>query len=181
MALATCLVLSCVGTAATAAPVDISSGSGGFVNSPAAGAFADLYTFTLAAAATMTAIVSSSVAGGQDVDFTSLVLTGPSGPQSFSLINPDPFEIWTIGTGVLAPGSYTLTASGSNSAAIGTYAGTIALSATGPVPPGSVPVPGSWALILMGLGVSLWASRRRTNRTVCIAHAGSVADFRADR
>lgn len=178
------LALSASGSAppaSTGGPVDLSSGSGGFVNTPEAGAFVNLYTFTLGAAATMTGIVSSADSGAQDVDFASLILTGPSGPLSFSQFNSDPFEVWRISTGVLAPGSYTLAASGTNSAAIGTYSGTIALSATVTEPPGQAPEPGSWALILVGLGAALGINRRRASRAVLIENTGSVTELRARR
>jgi hypothetical protein len=130
---------------ASAVPIDISSGSAGFVNTPPAGAFTDIYTFTLPVATTLTGLVSSVVAGGQDVDFSSLVLTGPSGPFSFALANPDPFEVWTLNTPTLSAGAYTLTLTGTNSAAIGTYSGTIAVSA--------VPEAETYALMFAGLAV----------------------------
>lgn len=147
------LALGSFGTLASAVALDISSGSVGFVNTPAAGAFSDVFTFTLPVATTLTGIVTSVVNGGQDVDFTSLVLTGPSGPLSFSLINTDPFEIWTITTAVLAPGGYTLTVGGTNSAAIGTYSGNLAVAA--------IPEPETYAMMLAGLGIVGFLTMRR--------------------
>jgi hypothetical protein len=151
------VALSTFASMACAIPIDISSGSAGFVNTPPAGPFTDIYTFTLPVTTTLSGIVSSVVSGGQDVDFTSLVLTGPSGPFSFSLVNPDPFEIWTISTPTLLAGAYTLTLIGTNSAAIGTYTGNIAVSA--------VPEAETYALMLAGLGViGFLALRRRHSK-----------------
>ena len=140
---------------AGAVAIDLSSGSAGFVNTPPAGSFVDVYTFTLTTATTLTGIVSSALNGGQDVDFTSLVITGPSGPASFSLINPDPFEIWTISTGVLNAGAYTLTLTGTNTVSTGTYSGNIAIAA--------VPEPRTYAMMLAGLvGIGFMYLRRRS-------------------
>ena len=133
----------------------MSSGSAGFVNTPPAGAFTDVYTFTLSVPTTLTGIVSSVVSGAQDIDFTSIVLTGPTGPTSFAMISPDPFEIWTISTGTLAAGAYTLTLMGTNSPAIATYTGNIAIA--------SVPEPETYALMLAGVAaVGFVVMRRRS-------------------
>jgi len=139
--------------------VDLSTGSAGFAGTPPAGGFSDTYNFTLSAAATFIGIVTSAVNGGQDVDFSSITLSGPSGLFSFALLSGDPFEIWTLPTtSLLAPGSYALTLLGTNSAAIGTYSGNIAVSAVS-----VVPEPETYALMLAGLGVLLSLSRRRRN------------------
>jgi hypothetical protein len=154
LTMATGLALSVYTSWASAIAIDLSSGSAGFVNTPPAGAFTDAYTFSLPIAMTLSGIVSSVVNGAQDVDFTSMVLTGPSGPLNFTLINGDPFEIWTISTGTLNAGSYVLTLVGTNSDAIGTYAGNIAIAA--------VPEPGTYALMLAGVAaVGFVVLRRR--------------------
>jgi hypothetical protein len=154
LALAAGVLLGGVSTGAMAVAIDLSSGSAGFFNTPPAGAFADVYTFSLTAPTTLTGLVSSVVAGNQDVDFTSIVLTGPGGPFNFAQINVDPFEIWTISTPVLAIGAYTLTVSGSNSVGVGTYTGNLAIA--------TVPEPETYALMLAGLGVvGFIAARRR--------------------
>jgi hypothetical protein len=87
---------------------------------------------------------------------------------------------------VLGAGNYTLTASGNNSAAVGTYAGSIAISDSGPTSPNTVPEPGSSALLLAGLGAAL-ATRRKSradNSGQCRNHldpkaASSAASFAA--
>jgi hypothetical protein len=118
-------------SAAFIGSIDLSSGSGGFVSTPTAGAFVDTATFTLVTQSTLTGIFASAVGGTQDVDFTSIVLTGPSGPVSFAVADSDPFETWTISTGALSPGNYTLTGTGSNSASIGTYVANITVTPAG--------------------------------------------------
>ena len=148
------LALSAAAGTASAAALDISTGSGGFVSTPAAGSFVDLYTFFLPVPTTLTGIVSSSVSGSQDVDFSSIVITGPSGPVSFSLINPDPFEIWTVSTGTLSAGAYTLSVSGINSPTMATYSGSIAVA--------SVPEPETYAMMLAGVAaIGFMVLRRR--------------------
>jgi len=66
-----------------------------------------------------------------------------------------------LSTPVLDPGSYTLTAAGINSAAVGIYAGSIAVSASGSTPPSAVPEPGTSAPLLAGLGAACATVRRR--------------------
>ena len=67
----------------------------------------------------------------------------------------DPVELWaTAAAGVtLGAGTYTMTLMGTNSAAIGSYAGNLALA--------PVPEPGQWAMLLAGLGAMGFMVRRR--------------------
>ncbi|ANH69151.1 FxDxF family PEP-CTERM protein [Mitsuaria sp. 7] len=133
--LAAAAALAGVGTPASAAPVDLSSGTGGFIGKPGAGGFSESYTFTLVSPTTVNILLASVVNGDHHIDFSSIVLNGPSGPIRATEFTPDPFTGHVISNALLAPGSYTLTASGTNSAALATFVGTIALSGSASATP----------------------------------------------
>jgi len=146
-------------SAAFIGSIDLTTGSNGFVSTPTPGAFVDTATFLLTTQSTLAGILASAVSGAQDVDFTSIVLAGPSGPVSFAMAGADPFETWTISTGALSAGLYTLAVTGTNSAGGGTYVGNIAVTAGGVAPP--LPEPGTYALMLAALGAMHFVMRRR--------------------
>lgn len=154
LALASAMAVGSAGALAAGGPIDLSSGSAGFSSTPTAGVFSDVYTFSLAAAGFATSSITSAVAGTQDVDFTSIFITGPSGVFNFTRMMNDPFEVWTVSTPLLAAGAYTLTLNGTNSASIGSYGGNIGVS--------PIPEPGSLALLLGGLGVMGYVAKRRS-------------------
>jgi hypothetical protein len=98
------------------------------------------------------------VNGTQDVDFTSIVVT--PGALAFTSNLGDPVEVWAtpaVGFG-LAPGVYTLTLTGTNSASMGSDAGNLALT---PGLPAAVPEPDNYAMLLAGLGIVGLLARRR--------------------
>jgi PEP-CTERM motif len=152
-------LLSTGSFAAALGSIDLSSGSGFFGNTPVAGAFVDTLTFTVATSSTFNGSITSVVNGTQDVDFTSIVVT--PGALAFVSMLGDPVELWAtpaVGFG-LAPGVYTLTLTGTNSASMGSYAGNLAVT---PGLPALVPEPETYAMLLAGLGiVGLLARRRR--------------------
>ena len=152
-------LLALAGASASAAalgPLDLSSGSTGFANTPIAGPFTDTFTFTVTAPSFLIGSVTSVVSGSQNVDFSGIFISGPSGTFGFAKLNPDPFEFWVTSSPgfALGAGSYTLSLIGTNSAAIGSYGGNLAISV--------VPEPQTLALLCGGLGVvGFLASRRK--------------------
>jgi hypothetical protein len=83
------------------------------------------------------------------------------------LLNPDPVEVWALPAvgAMLTPGAYTLTLTGVNSAAQGSYGGNIAVTPVGePTPTSSMPEPATHAVLLAGLGVLGFVASRRRKR-----------------
>ncbi|OWQ47536.1 hypothetical protein CDL60_08915 [Roseateles noduli] len=151
-------------------PLDLTAGSAGFIGTPGAGAFSNVFTFSIGSPQTVKLMLSSAVGGDQDIDFTSVLLRGPFGDLLAAELTRNPFETWTLATPLLGAGSYSIIASGINSDAVATYAGTLALSPRDPDAPGNdVPEPDSGALVMAGLGAALVMMRTdrrrfRTNR-----------------
>jgi hypothetical protein len=95
--IATSLALACGSAlAADLGFLDLSSGSSGFSNTPIAGSFVDTLTFTLPVPSLANGSVTTVVNGNQDVDFTSVALTGPGGAFAFSMLLGDPVEVWAL-------------------------------------------------------------------------------------
>lgn len=151
------LAVSAAGTsfAADLGTLNLSSGSTFFGNTPTSLGFADFVTFTLGIAGTFNGSVTSVVNGTQDVDFSYIALTGPSGLFTFSQLNADPVEVWASpGAGwFLNAGTYTMTLIGTNSASMGSYAANVAVT--------PVPEPETLAMFLAGGGVLGFLARRR--------------------
>ena len=149
-----------IGSAAAAdlGALDLSSGSSGFSSTPTAGSFVDTLTFTLGEPSLANGSVTSVVSGNQDVDFTSISLSGPGGVFAFLPLLGEPVEVWALqGSGAaLGAGTYTLTLAGDNSAGIASYGGNLAVMPISPVPE-----PTSFALMLAGASVALFLARRR--------------------
>ena len=99
--------------------------------------------------------VISLVTNFASVNFTSAILTGPSGPLALtSQIDNGIFERWTTpSTGLLA-GTYTLTIMG-NTGTDTQIGGHIDITA--------VPEPATWAMLILGFGAVGFAVRRRRN------------------
>ena len=130
------------------------------------GTFTDTFaSFTITTQGVLTGTLGTSgIFAQNDLDFTSAVISGPGGPFLFSLIafpltspttppktNLDGLEFGAL-TGVkLLPGTYTLSVSGKDAGAASSYAGTLSFAA--------VPEPGSWALMILGVGMIGFAMR----------------------
>lgn len=139
---------------AAGGPLDLSSGSAGFSASPITGSFSDQFTFTLMSAGTLDASVTSVTNGAQNIDFSEVSITGPSGVYSFSSVLSDPVETWGLTGVTLAAGDYTLALTGLNSPEGASYGGNIAFTAV-------VPEPASLAMLGGGLLALGFLSRRR--------------------
>lgn len=135
-------------------PLDLSTGSTGFASTPAAGPFTDLWTFTLSMAASVSASLTAVVNGGQDVDLSLVQIIGASTTLNFTQLLSDPVETWALAATTLPAGSYTLSITGTNSAAAGSYGGNVAVS--------PVSEPETYAMLAAGLmGVGFVLRRRR--------------------
>ena len=165
VAAAALLAIGCASACAGGGPLELSTGSAGFSSTPIAGGFSELFTFTLTTLSLANSSVTAVLNGTQDVDFTSIVISGPAGNFAFSLLLPDPVEVWALPVvgAMLTPGAYTLTLTGVNSAAQGSYGGNIAATPVGEATPTSpMPETATYVLLVGGLGaLGFVASRRR--------------------
>lgn len=154
---ASALALACQLSLAAGGPLTFggSSGTVGFSSTPATGGFTDVYTFTLADAGTLSGSITTVVNGTQDLDFTGIFLTGPSGVFNFTQILGDPFETWGLAATNVAAGSYSLALIGLNSADPASYGGNLAVTL--------VPEPGPLSLLLAGLAVVGLLTRRHVH------------------
>jgi hypothetical protein len=159
------LAISLLATASTAgfadtvsSPIDLSMGNASFGRNNAVGSFVDRYSFTLAGSSWfLTSSASSSASGAQDLDFTSLTIVDAADVVVATFVGNlgnDANEFYAMPQTAMAAGAYQLVITGTNTATQASYSGTIAIS---PVP---VPEPATGALVVAGLGVIGFMSRR---------------------
>ena len=141
---------------------DVTSGSFGDAHIKK-GLFTDTVSFTLFDAGTLSASLTSAATKlmkAGDLDFTSVVLTGGSGPFSFDIVNNDgPTGLTDSATftGFLTAGNYLLTIKGM-SYGNAQFGGNTTVEA--------VPEVASWLMMLAGFGaVGAGLRRRRSSLT----------------
>ncbi|MEO5734417.1 MAG: hypothetical protein ABIN96_04630, partial [Rubrivivax sp.] len=75
MVVAVSIALGSASAFAAGGPIDLSSGSASFGNTPNAGGFMDAFTFTAAAPFTFSSSITTVLNGAQNIDFSSITLT----------------------------------------------------------------------------------------------------------
>lgn len=156
IALAIAMAAGSASALAGTGPLDLSNGTAGFQNTPDAGSFTDVYTFSSLQPFSLSASVTSVVNGASNLDFSDISISGPGGSLAFIKTLGDPFELFTLQTGLLAAGTYSLTLMGMNSVLPASYGGNVSVS--------PVPEPESYALMLAGIGVIGFVAARRSRR-----------------
>ena len=138
-------------------PLDLTSGSTYFGRTPSGSSFIDTFSFTLAGSSFLTTgSIDSSAIGGQNIDFNSImIMQGATTIATFANNGTDAQEHYTLGQTLLSAGSYSLVINGLQSADAASYAGNLAVVAA------PVPEPGTYAMLLAGLGVIGFLGRRR--------------------
>ncbi|MES2130425.1 MAG: FxDxF family PEP-CTERM protein [Pseudomonadota bacterium] len=121
--------------------------------------FSDHFTFTLAAASNVDAILSSISRNAADgLDITSLDLYNAGGlVQHGAMVSTGAIDTWTLAASNIAAGNYWLQVSGSMMSATSGAFGGAAMTTAAPVPE-----PGTYAMLLGGLGLVGALARKRS-------------------
>lgn len=163
MSLAFAAAVAAGGSAANATTLvytvgDVTSGSFGDAHIKK-GNFTDTLAFTLAQSGTFSASLTSAatrLGKSGDLDFTSVVLTGPGGPYTFNVTNNDSVDGLTdsaVFNGFLGAGSYLLTIIG-HSFGNAQFGGNTTVTS-------DVPEAATWLSMILGFGLIGGAARRR--------------------
>jgi len=162
MAAAAAVALACAATAANATTftqVDQTaldtlgtSDFGAIIDS--AGAFDHTFNFTTTDAKNASsAVITISLDGGWDVDFSSVTLDG----INFSQQTGDPTESWALTAALLGSGAHAIhlvgTVAASPQSDAGSYGGVLNIA--------NIPEPATWALMITGFGAAGAMLRRK--------------------
>ena len=133
----------------------ISGASGTFGNDDVvtAGAFTNTFNFLTPIGFNLAnATISSSALGGNNIDFTSVLLNG----SAFALNPAGTFEFGSrAAISLIAGGNNTLIVNGTNTGN-SAFAGTLTFAAQS-----AVPEPSTWAMMLLGFGAVGFSMRRK--------------------
>lgn len=142
------------------APLDLSAGNAFFGRNNTVGQFVDTYTFALGSSYYLvSATASSAASGSQDLDYSSLTLLDSTNATVATFagnLGTDQNEFYSLSQILLAPGAYQLVVSGVNSLTQASYSGNLAISVS------PVPEPETYAMLMAGLGIVGFISRRKS-------------------
>jgi hypothetical protein len=121
-----------------------------------AGMFDHTFNFTTSdAKAASSAVITITLGGGWDVDFSSVTLDG--NPFTQQSTDADGAESWSLESLVIGSGNHSIhlvgTVTSNTDTKAGSYAGTLNIA--------NVPEPGTWALMIMGFGAAGAVLRRK--------------------
>ena len=155
--------LTAVATPAMATQTIVISGPSGTYGDDAVitqGAFSEMFNFLTPVGYNLTnATISTSALGGNDINFTSVLLNG----MAFTLSPSGVFEFGTMNNFSLLPGANnTITVNGTNTGNTA-FSGTLVFAA--------VPEPATWGMMLLGFGVMGVSLRRRRRSLPALAQA----------
>lgn len=171
-----------ISSGATAAPLVLSPTAVTVVTPPASGTFGNSFNPTTPggsistglftdnfviqltnASLTNGSLISVSLAGGNNIDFTCQTCSVRLDGNLFSLMSTGALDVFTLSPTLLGIGNHTLSVTGNITAGpSASYGGTINFN----VPPPAVPEPATWAMMLLGFGATGLMMRRRNRRTV---------------
>lgn len=138
-------------------PITVTQGSNFFGNEDISNGtnLSDSFTFNLADNSFVdSALITVSLNGNQNIDFTSVLLDG----HPFTQTSPDPTEVWSLPSTFFSAGPKTIlvnyNASGTTPDELASYSGVLNVAP-------AVPEPATWALMIGGFGLIGAAMRRR--------------------
>jgi hypothetical protein len=163
-AIAVALALTATATASFAdsysGSLDLSTGSVHLGRDDAVASFEDIYSFVLAAPGYLVSSSASTASpdADHDLDFSSLVIKD-SADAIFATFSGnggnDANEIYWLPSTFMPAGAYSLVISGINSPGQASYSGNLSISVA------AIPEPETYALMLAGLGLVGFMSKRR--------------------